>query len=164
MAKFRRRIFLIDSQVQGALMMRVVAYWIYCLFTISMLLIWWNLFAGPPRQFMLVLADVYQRFAPAAAASLLILPLVVMDLLRLSNRFAGPARRLRNALSELGEGKEVRPLLFRDNDFWQETAAEFNRVNDRIRQLTARQARAHADASQLEAVDAEEPVLAGPAE
>lgn len=164
MAKFRRRIFLVDSQVQGALMMRVVAYWIYCLFTISMLLIWWDLFAGPPRQFMLVLADVYQRFAPAAAASLLILPLVVMDLLRLSNRFAGPARRLRNALCELGEGKEVRPLLFRDNDFWQETAAEFNRVNDRIRQLTARQARAHADASQLEAVDAEEPVLAGPAE
>ena len=164
MSHFRRRIFLIDSQVQGALMMRVVAYWIYCLFTISMLLIWWDLFAGPPRQFMLVLADVYQRFAPAAAASLLILPLVVMDLLRLSNRFAGPARRLRNALSELGEGKEVRPLLFRDNDFWQETAAEFNRVNDRIRQLTARQARAHADASQLEAVDAEEPVLAGPAE
>ncbi len=164
MSHFRRRIFLIDSQVQGELMMRVVAYWIYCLFTISMLLIWWDLFAGPPRQFMLVLADVYQRFAPAAAASLLILPLVVMDLLRLSNRFAGPARRLRNALSELGEGKEVRPLLFRDNDFWQETAAEFNRVNDRIRQLTARQARAHADASQLEAVDAEEPVLAGPAE
>lgn len=164
MSHFRRRIFLIDSQVQGALMMRVVAYWIYCLFTISMLLIWWDLFAGPPRQFMLVLADVYQRFAPAAAASLLILPLVVMDLLRLSNRFAGPARRLRNALSELGEGKEVRPLLFRDNDFWQETAAELNRVNDRIRQLTARQARAHADASPLEAVDAEEPVLAGPAE
>ena len=160
MAKFRRRIFLVDSQVQGALMMRVVAYWIYCLFTISMLLIWWDLFAGPPRQFMLVLADVYQRFAPAAAASLLILPLVVMDLLRLSNRFAGPARRLRNALSELGEGKEVRPLLFRDNDFWQETAAEFNRVNDRIKQLSARQAKYQADVDSIDGIAGEEPVQA----
>ena len=142
MAKFRRRIFLVDSKVQGALMVRVVAYWIYCLFTISLMLIWWDMFAGPARPFMLVLGDVYQRFAPVAAASFLILPLVIMDVLRLSNRFAGPARRLKNALIELGEGKEVRPLLFRDNDFWQETAAEFNRVNDRIKQLSARQAKA----------------------
>ena len=109
---------------------------------------------------MLVLADVYQRFAPAAAASLLILPLVVMDLLRLSNRFAGPARRLRNALCELGEGKEVRPLLFRDNDFWQETAAEFNRVNDRIKQLSARQAKYLADVDSIDGIAGEEPVQA----
>ena len=164
MSHFRRRIFLIDSKVQGALMVRVVAYWVYCLFTISLLLILWDTFAGPPRRFMLVLSDVYQRFAPAAAASLLILPLVVMDILRLSNRFAGPARRLRNALSELGEGKEVRPLLFRNNDFWQETAAEFNRVNDRIRQLTARQTRIQTDTDHPEDVNLEEPVLAGPTE
>lgn len=164
MAKFRRRIFLVDSKVQGALMVRVVAYWVYCLFTISLMLIWWDMFAGPARPFMLVLADVYRRFAPVAAASFLILPLVIMDVLRLSNRFAGPARRLKNALCELGEGKEVRPLLFRDNDFWQETAAEFNRVNDRIRQLAARQARYQADADPIDAAAMDEPVLAGPTE
>ncbi|MGI8979677.1 MAG: hypothetical protein ACR2FY_10650 [Pirellulaceae bacterium] len=164
MAKFRRRIFLVDSKVQGALMVRVAAYWVYCLFTITLMLVWWDMFAGPPRPFMLVLGDVYQRFAPGAAASFLILPLVVMDVLRLSNRFAGPARRLKNALCELGEGKETRPLLFRDNDFWQETAAEFNRVNDRIKQLSARQARYQADADPIDAVAVEGPVLAGPTE
>src|SRR5262245_61042047 len=89
-AKFRRRIYFIDAKVQGALMVRVVVYWVYCLFTISLLLIWWNLFSGSSREFMDVLADVYKRFAPAAAASILIVPLVVMDVLRFSNRFAGP--------------------------------------------------------------------------
>jgi hypothetical protein len=159
MPHFRRRIFLVDTKVQGALMVRVVAYWIYFLFTISLLLIWWDAFAGPPREFMTVVGDVYKRFVPAAAASLLLLPLVVMDVLRMSNRFAGPARRLKNGLRELGEGKQVRPMTFRDNDFWQETAAEFNRVNDRINQLTARQARQIADA-EPEADAVVEPELA----
>ena len=69
MAHFRRRIFLVDTKVQGALMFRVVAYWVYCLFTISLLLIWWDAFAGPPREFMTVVSDVYKRFVPAAAGT-----------------------------------------------------------------------------------------------
>ena len=132
MAKFRRRIFFIDSKVQGALMVRVVVYWVYCLFTISLMLVWWDLFAGPPRRFMTVLTEVYQRFAPAAAASMLIVPLVIMDVLRLSNRFAGPAWRLKTSLRDLGDGKEVKPIHFRDNDFWREMAEDFNRVAQRV--------------------------------
>jgi hypothetical protein len=139
MSQIRRRIFLIDSKVQGALVFRVGAYWLYCLFTISMLLVWWDLFTGPSRTFLTVASEVYRRFAPAAAASLCILPLVVMDLLRMSNRFVGPARRLQTALRALGEGRQVMPVIFRDNDFWQELAADFNRVNDRVKRLTARQ-------------------------
>ena len=158
MPHFRRRIFLVDTKVQGALVLRVVAYWIYFLFTISLLLIWWDAFAGPPREFMTVVGDVYKRFVPAAAASLLLVPLVVMDVLRMSNRFAGPARRLKNGLRELGEGKSVKPMTFRDNDFWQETAAEFNRLNDRINQLSARQGRQPA-AADLEPVPLVEPEL-----
>jgi hypothetical protein len=50
MPHFRRRIFLVDAKVQGALIIRVVTYWIYCVFTISLLLIWWEAFAGPPRK------------------------------------------------------------------------------------------------------------------
>ena len=133
------------------------------LFTISLLLIWWDLFADPPRRFMMMLSDVCQRFAPAAA-SLIIVPLIVMDLLRLSNRFAGPARRLQSALRDLAEGKEVPPLMFRDNDFWQEMAAEFNHVNGRISQLVARQGSSQAVDASPETVTSEEPELAGRAE
>jgi hypothetical protein len=137
-AKFRRRIFLSDVKVQGALMLRVFAYWLYCLFTISMLLIWWELFTSKSRPFFELLGDVYLRFLPVAAASLLVLPLVMMDILRISNRFAGPARRLKNALRDLGNGKPVANITFRDNDFWKEMAVEFNRVNDRMNEFEAR--------------------------
>ena len=62
----------------------------------------------------------------------------MMDLLRMSNRFTGPARRLKNALQDLGDSKPVANMTFRDNDFWKEMAAGFNRVNDRVNQLEAR--------------------------
>lgn len=154
MHKFRRRIFYIDPKVQGALMVRVFCHWIYCLFTISLMLVWWDLFAGPPRRFMVVLIDVYTRFAPAAAASLLIVPLVIMDVLRLSNRFAGPAWRLKISLKALAEGKEVRPIHFRDNDFWREMAEDFNCISGRLNQVSN-----HIDPSQPPAEEtAEEPV------
>jgi hypothetical protein len=132
MNAFRRRIFLIDPKVQGSLAFRIVAYWFYALFTIAFLLICWDAFSGPSRPFFVVLQETIQRFGPAAIASLLVVPLVVMDVLRLSNRFAGPAWRLKNALHDLAEGKEVRALAFRDNDFWQEIATSFNRVADRV--------------------------------
>jgi hypothetical protein len=129
---FRRRVFLIDPKVQGSLAIRIVAYWFYALLTISLLLICWDVFTGPTRQFIVVFQETSQRFAPAAIASLLVVPLVVMDVLRLSNRFAGPAWRLKNALHDLAAGKDVGPLSFRDDDFWKEIAASFNGVAARL--------------------------------
>ena len=159
MPNYRRRIFLIDAQVQGALVMRVVSYWFYCLFTISMLLIWWDLYSGPPRRFFTVISAVGERFGPAAVASLLIIPIVVMDMLRMSNRFAGPAKRLHSAICELADGKEVRPLVFRDNDFWQKLAVDFNRLNARFDRLAAGSNEPSAEISEGVVAGKEEPQL-----
>ena len=145
MKPFRRRIFLIDPKVQGLLTIRVVGYWLFSLFTISFLLICWNVINGPGRPFGLVLQEVYQRFAPAAAVSLIVLPLVVMDVLRVSNRFAGPAYRLKHALRDLADGKQVPALTFRETDFWQETAADLNRVASLAGRATDRERLAVAD-------------------
>jgi hypothetical protein len=53
------------------------------------------------------------------------------DTLKLSHRFAGPIVRLRNGLSAWGDGKEVQPIKFRQNDFWNELADHFNRAVER---------------------------------
>jgi hypothetical protein len=58
--------------------------------------------------------------------------LAVYDMLRLSHRFAGPMLRFRRAMRDLGRGEQVEPLRFRDGDFWQEMAAEFNAVLQRV--------------------------------
>jgi len=145
MNAFRRRILLIDPKVQGALAMRVVGYWLFALLTTWFFLVLWNVWSGPARPFNVVFDEVYQHFAAAAVISLMVLPIVVMDVLRVSNRFAGPVYRLKRSLRELAEGKEVPPLTLREGDFWQETAADLNRVAARIPRATDRQAIAAAD-------------------
>src|SRR5690348_3628943 len=112
MKTFRRRIFLIDPKVQGALAIRVVGYWLFALLSTWFFLVLWNVWSGPARPFSVVFDEVYHHFAAAAVISLMVLPIVVMDVLRVSNRFAGPAWRLKRALRELAEGKEVPALTF----------------------------------------------------
>ena len=77
-------------------------------------------------------------YGPAAIASFLLLPLVIMDVIRMSNRFVGPLLRLRRSMRALARGEDVEPIEFRDNDFWHDFADEFNAVNARIRQLSAK--------------------------
>ena len=84
------------------------------------------------RRFMELFADLYFRYAPALAASLLLLPVVMVDVVRLSNRFVGPMVRLRGALKDMADGRPAQPLNFRDNDYWRELATEFNRAAARV--------------------------------
>ncbi|MCC7087328.1 MAG: hypothetical protein IT427_20190 [Pirellulales bacterium] len=129
--RYRKKLF-IDPKVQGALMIRAVGYWLFCLLTMSLALVLWRLWTGPARLFFLQFDELWQWYGPAAIASLLVLPLVVIDVVRLSNRFAGPLYRLRREMRKLAEGEPVRTLKFRDGDFWAEFADEFNAVAQRL--------------------------------
>ena len=62
-------------------------------------------------------------------------PLVVIDCVRLSNRFAGPLHRLRRDMRRLAAGEIVEPIHFRDDDLWREFADEFNAVARRMELL-----------------------------
>lgn len=128
MSVTRRRQILCDREVQGALMVRVVMYWLFCLLTITLMLVCWSVVSGPPRRFAPLMADLYQRYAPALAASLLVLPIVMIDVIRLSNRFVGPIKRLRDGMTALAEGEDVSPMKFRDHDFWAQLADLFNTI------------------------------------
>ena len=133
----RRTIFLVDREVQGTLMVRAIFYWLFCLLSISLMLVCWNAYTGPSRRFVDLLLDVYHRYGPALLASLILLPIVMMDVVRLSNRFVGPVMRLRNALRELADGRPAQPLNFRDDDFWRELAVDFNQAAARVVRATA---------------------------
>jgi hypothetical protein len=132
MNRCRRSVFLVDRDVQGALMFRVACYWLFCLLGIVLMVICWNVYTGPPRRFAELAVDLYHRYGPALGASLILLPIVVMDVLRVSNRFVGPVVRLRQGLQELAEGRPTQPLNFRDQDFWRELASDFNKAAARV--------------------------------
>jgi hypothetical protein len=131
----RKSIF-VDSKVQGALIGRVVLYWITCLIAIALMLLFWNIFTGPPRKLTTHLDILWLVLGPPAIASLLILPLVIMDVIRISNRFVGPLGRLRRSIRALARGENVEPMEFRNSDFWREFADDFNAIRARIRRLS----------------------------
>jgi hypothetical protein len=81
--------------------------------------------------------DMWFHFGPALVASLLLLPLVLFDVIRFSNRFAGPLVRLRRAMRTLARGEQVLPIKFRDGDYWQDFADDFNAVAATVQRYRA---------------------------
>lgn len=132
--QMRKKLF-VDPKVQGALVVRVGLYWLVCLITLTLMLLCWRILTGPARLFYTHFDDMWFNFGPALIASFVLLPLVVVDIVRLSNRFAGPLVRLRRSMRALARGEEVQPIRFREGDFWQEFADEFNAVLSRVQEL-----------------------------
>ena len=135
--KALRKHLFVDRKVQGALIARVVMYWVLCLLTIALMLLCWDIIAGPARMFYLHFDNMWFFYGPAAIASFLLLPLVIVDMIRISNRFVGPLIRLRRSMRALARGEYVEPLEFRGIDFWYDFADEFNAIRARILQLSA---------------------------
>jgi hypothetical protein len=133
----KRRQLFVDHKVQGALVMRAISYWFMCLLTVALMLLCWRVLTGPARLFYRHLDDMWFHFGPALIASLILLPIIVVDIIRLSNRFAGPMLRMRRAMQNLAKGERVPPLQFRDNDFWKDFAQDFNALLARVQRETA---------------------------
>jgi hypothetical protein len=123
--RLRKRLF-VDSKVQGALLARTAVYWLGCIAVMSAMLICWEVFATPGSIREIKFDQIWYRLAPALVMSLLLLPFMLLDVVRITNRMVGPVYRMRNYMRRLAEGKPVTPLQFRQDDFWQEMADEFN--------------------------------------
>jgi hypothetical protein len=131
----RKQLF-VDKQVQGVLLARVVLYWAFCLITVVLLLLCWRILTGPSRDLHVHLDYLWFHYRPILIAAAVLLPMLVLDTLRLSNRFAGPMMRLKRGLKRLADGHpDVAPIHFRKGDFWHEYADEFNRVLQRMQEL-----------------------------
>jgi len=130
----RKQLF-VDKDVQGVLLARVGVYWACCLITVTLLLLCWRLLVGPSRELSVHLDYLWYHYRPILLAAFILLPILLADTLRLSNRFAGPMIRLRRGLTEMADGRtDVAPIHFRSGDFWHEFASEFNRAVERVRQ------------------------------
>jgi len=132
MDKIRRRQMMVDQGVQGTLVWRAVSYWLLCLMTVALMVFCWTVYTSPPQPALMLLQSIVHHYAPALVASVLLLPLVVVDMLRVSNRFAGPIYHLRGAMKRLAAGEEVRSIQFRNNDYWSEVAEDFNAIASRL--------------------------------
>jgi hypothetical protein len=136
----KRRQYFVDPKVQGAIIARCLAYWVTCLVTTFVILFFWSLMTGPARISLMTVDYLWFHYGPAFVASFLLLPLILWDILKMTNRFAGPILRLRRELKKLSRGEQVSPLFFRHGDYWRDVADDFNRIAVRLKELEAKEA------------------------
>ena len=154
MAKPIRKKLFVDRNLQGALLKRIVMYWAFCLLFVTVPLLIGKSFTEPDQILAVKLVSVWSLHWPVFLTMLLLLPFVLYDALKLSNRFAGPLFRLRREMGRLANGDDVAPIKFRDHDFLQDLADRFNMVVDRL-ETAERQKTGETDhAAELETADA----------
>jgi hypothetical protein len=128
----KRRTTIFDPEVQGSVIRKITIHWmIFFGCNVLALLIWVRLFEQPDATWEQTFSDTLYRFLPFFVVTLALIPAFVWDTLKLTSRFAGPILRLKEALAEASQGRTVPPLRFRDNDFWQEIAENFNLLMER---------------------------------
>lgn len=131
----RRGAFFVDKVVQGRLAWKVISYWFFCLLAVELFVACWLVWLYRPESSLDLVRLVMHVCAIPIAASLILLPVVIVDSIRFSHRFTGPMVRFRRIMKDLAEGKEIEPLAIREGDFWNDYAADFNRVAARMKEL-----------------------------
>ena len=125
----RRSTHYIDREVQGGLLRKIMIHWFILLAANTVaLLMWVRLVEHPHSTWSTTFEECFFRYMPVYLISASLLPAFLWDTTRLTNRFAGPIRRLRQALSEAAQGADVQPLNFRNDDYWKEIANDFNKL------------------------------------
>lgn len=130
----RRKIW-IDQMVQGGLVGRIVLYWlsVVAYFAIGHVVFQW--IDKPEWTLDEHLNAVLEAFGFWLPGLVLLSPLIVFDIVKLSHRFAGPVYRLKNHLNKVCSGEEKGKLWFREGDYWWELVEPVNNIISRM--LTA---------------------------
>ena len=124
----RRTQLWIDRDLQGTVIRCFVHYWFASLLFVTIPLVILETLVDPSKLFYHHLVPFLFRYWPVYVSLTLLLPFMLFDVLKLTHRIAGPMYRARVQLQSLAEGNDVKPIRFREKDFWQETADEINRV------------------------------------
>jgi hypothetical protein len=128
MSQRKRRELLVDAKVQRALVARAAKYWLYCQLSIALMLVCWVAVTDRPESSSDLFARAWRCCGPALIASVLLLPIVLADAIRLTNRFAEPMVRMRTAMKQFADGDAVGPVHFRKGDFWHDFAEDLDQV------------------------------------
>lgn len=123
----RRRQMMMDQAVQGALIGRVCRYWLMALASLLMFHIVSAIWTTPGLTLSEATRNSVRELSAPAVASLLVLPLAIVDMVRLSSRFVGPVMELRRALRQHELGDDVTPLRIRNRDLWGDLIETANR-------------------------------------
>lgn len=135
---FQRKKKFVSGPIQGRLMIRMGVYWV-----LYHIILWHAMFMFRYVEYRvestssglhMPIGDMYNQFLldyyPIIFCAVVALPIVLVDLMNLSHRIAGPLVRFEAALNDLMAGKDVRKVTLRKGDLMVEFQAEFNKYLD----------------------------------
>ena len=123
--RLRKKLY-VNPEVQRALILRSILHWFFYLSAILLFVVVLTTLRDPSQLALNLIFKSFVYLAPAIIASVMLLPFFLYDILKSSNRVAGPIFRLRNEIRTLTSGEDVEELSFRDGDHWSELADDFN--------------------------------------
>jgi hypothetical protein len=155
----------VDRSVQGVLVGRVILYWVCALLYVGLGSACFQYNQNPDWTLAKHAQVLFGQMWPWLPTVIILLPLAVYDVVRLSNLFAGPVCRLRKHFAALREDIACAPLVFREEDYWRDLAAPINDMQAEILRLRtgiielqkAASARRPANISMANDVDVEVP-------
>lgn len=122
----------VDPKVQGALIRRLVIHWVLFIAVASVVAFCMQVLSNPFRSVSEHARQLWWTHGPFLMVMVFLLPVFVHDTVKLSHRFAGPIYRLRHTIRSIAEGSPARRLKFRDFDFWQGLAEDFNKMVEQL--------------------------------
>jgi hypothetical protein len=132
MSRPQRRKKFVDANVQGALARRIIFHWFMFLAVASITALLLQVLSDPFRPMSDHVRELWWTQGPFLLVTVFLLPVFVVDTIKLSHRFAGPIFSLHRAMREIAEGKPPRQLKFRENDFWHNLAKDYNAMVVRL--------------------------------
>ncbi len=130
----RKRVW-IDRPVQGVLIGRVMLYWLCGLLYLGVGSACFEYNQRPDASMAELFGSLMSQWGPWMPSLLLVIPLVIFDVTRLSNQFAGPIYRLRQHLQQIEENPDCKPLSFRREDYWHDLAKPINSLQGELVEL-----------------------------
>ena len=122
----------VDPRVQGALVRRLVMHWFSFLVVAGTVTFCLQVLSNPLQPVGHHFQQLWWTHGPFLVVMVFLLPVFVLDTIKVSHRFAGPIYRLRQTIRSIAEGNPPPRLKFRDFDFWQGLAQDFNLMVDTL--------------------------------
>jgi len=132
MAHQGRKKTFVDPKVQGALVRRLVMHWTAFIAVSGLVAFCLQVLSNPFTPIQEHAQNLWWTHGPFLLVMVFMLPVFIVDTIKLSHRFAGPIYRMRQTIRSLAKGGAYSPMKFRDFDFWQGLAEDFNQMVERL--------------------------------
>jgi len=129
-----------EQSVQGSLLRRIALYSLACSLYFMMTLVITESLSNPNEAIAETTRRCLEEALFWAPGVMLLTPIIIYDLLKVTNRLAGPVFRLRHEMQQLASGSNLEPMKSRDEDDWLELAESFNQIRDELLRLRELQA------------------------